>query len=145
MFAENVKAEGVLTSQAPPPQVQFSTRVSATSFCKYDKALLFCKILQKKILKMPALWGPLTCEQGEARAPVPPGCATDVIIFLAGSKQLGLWRGGFRPPHVILKYSQPILIWHTTFDFDSSRCKLPFDFFQEMQHGGRRGQNKQFS
>ena len=59
IFAEkNVKmpAEGPLTSQAPP--IQFSPRTSATSFCKYDKTLFFCKILQKKNAKMPVLWDP---------------------------------------------------------------------------------------
>ena len=68
---QKMSAESPLTSQGIPPQFQYSPRISATSFAKYDKTLIFCLKKMQKKRKMPAIWRPPTCDWG-ARAPCAP-------------------------------------------------------------------------
>ena len=66
--------EGPLTTKGAP-QFQISPRISATSFCKYDSTS-FKKKMQKKNVKIAALWAPRHAMGGTCPLSPSPGCAT---------------------------------------------------------------------
>ena len=68
---QKMSPKSPLTSQGiPHPQFQYSPWISATSFGKYDKTLIFfVKKCNKR--KMTVIWRPPTCDWG-ARAPCAP-------------------------------------------------------------------------
>ena len=68
----------MLLEHAPP--CQFSPRISATSFCKYDKTF-FVKFCRKKNVNMPSLLAPdMQLGGGGHVPPVPPVYATVCCI-----------------------------------------------------------------
>ena len=75
MQKKNVRIPAGAPSFSWTPQFQFSPRISATSFCKYDKTLFFVKFCRKKNVKCQSC-GPPTCDGGTCPLcpSPPPGC-----------------------------------------------------------------------